>query len=504
MLKLAEITWGDDSAELDPNLLEYFLGSPALLRLESKQKPFAIGRKGSGKSALRKKLQDHFSNQPRTTVLNIAPTYNSIRSILNEKALSEGFGEEVFFQYVWLKQMLLECLNCVGQTAGGGLVSGSMAFAREIAKQRSATPPDLIESLTAALQRLKIKAGKLGDLGVAVEAEVRAAAEIEALEANFRDLVSEGHSFVVLIDDLDLGWDNSETSNRLLLGLLSARTYLASISHRVYPCVFLREDVYSIIISLTGHADKYRNVERLRWDKQQLIELLNKRINFARKNHSLAEVENPFGTVFPETIGTSYTDNWLIERTLSRPRELIQFARFYTERVTGTEPDADVLRNTETEYSNWKLEDLCSEYSNQFPQLNAVFAFWRTKFFRQKYHLSRSELDEMLLRILSEVPVNVPWFNDLVTSADSDGLLNILYEVGFIGDFVRGGAGGSKIFYAFADPHEPVFDEVQIHPCFRRAVGTVERIRTKSSAAGDDSLQREAVHRAGGDPEFAG
>jgi len=75
------IKWGDDSAELDPNLLEYFVGSSALTRLQQKQKPFVIGRKGAGKSALRKKLQDFFEGQPRTFVLNIAPTYNSTRSI---------------------------------------------------------------------------------------------------------------------------------------------------------------------------------------------------------------------------------------------------------------------------------------------------------------------------------------------------------------------------------------------------------------------------------------
>jgi len=115
--------------------------------------------------------------------------------------------------------------------------------------------------------------------------------------------------------------------------------------------------------------------------------------------------------------------------------------------------------------------------------LNDVFAFWRTKFFRNKYHLNRSEIDGMLLRVLSEVPISAGWFNDLVAKTDVDRLLTILYEIGFIGDFVRGGAGGSKTAYSFADPHEAVFDEVQIHPCFRRAVGTVERIRNRSSGA---------------------
>lgn len=488
-MKPSLINWGDDSAELDPNLLEYFVGSTALTRLQERQKPFVIGRKGSGKSALRKKLQDHFQGQPRTFVINIAPTYNATRSILNEKSLAEGFGEEIFFQYIWLKQMFLECLTCFGAQLSNELVLGASAFARDVARERVASPPDLVENFAKTLQRIKVKAGKLGDLGLGVEAEIRAASEIEALEHNFRALIQAGNAFVILIDDLDLGWDNSSLSNKLLLGLLSARAYLASISPRVFPCVFLREDVYSIIIALTGHADKYRNVERLRWDKKQLIDLLSKRINFARRHNKEPEILHPFASVFPEMVGASYTDNWLIERTLSRPRELIQFARFYTERIRGDQPDGDVLKATETDYSNWKLADLCSEYTNQYPQLDSVFAFWRTKFFRQKYHLSRNEIGDFLLRILSEVPINESWFNELVARADNDKLLTILYEVGFLGDFVRGGEGGSKTAYAFADPHEPVFDEVQIHPCFRRAVGTVERIRSKNNM---DSEMEEA------------
>jgi hypothetical protein len=85
----------------------------------------------------------------------------------------------------------------------------------------------------------------------------------------------------------------------------------------------------------------------------------------------------------------------------------------------------------------------------------------------------------MLLKVMTEVAINEEWFNGLVRQADTRKFLDILYEIGFLGDFIRGGEGGSKTVYSFSDSHEPVFDEVQIHPCFRRAVGTVERIRTR-------------------------
>lgn len=106
-----------------------------------------------------------------------------------------------------------------------------------------------------------------------------------------------------------------------------------------------------------------------------------------------------------------------------------------------------------------------------------LFSYWKTNFFRVKYHLKRLEIDEMLLKVLAEVKLNSAWFNEIADATDVPKLLQVLYEIGFIGDFVLGGEGGSKTVYSYQGRHEPRFEEVQIHPCFRRAVGTVERIR---------------------------
>jgi hypothetical protein len=158
---------------------------------------------------------------------------------------------------------------------------------------------------------------------------------------------------------------------------------------------------------------------------------------------------------------------------------LIQFSRYYTDGVDEERPNADALKASEETYSNWKLKDLATEYTNQYPQLETLFSIWGTKFFRRKYHLTRAEIDEMILILLVETPINERWFNELVDNVDTLGMLKILYEIGFIGDFVKGGDRGSKTLYSFRDQHKPVFEEIQVHPCFRKAVGTVERIRTK-------------------------
>jgi hypothetical protein len=476
-MKLSDISWGDDSAERDAMLLEYFVPSTAFDRLAHKSKSLVVGRKGAGKSALLRKLQQHFSEQAETFVVKVTPKYNSIKSVLNDAEIVQSFGQEIFFQHTWLRQLLLDALCCIGNTAKGTFASGSLGFARDVAHQQNRTSKDFVENIADVLGRVKLRAGKLGDLGIGIEKALRDSTEIEGLEFHLKKLAESGANVIYLVDDLDLGWDNSGTANNLLLGLLSAAGYLTALATNIHPFVFLREDVYTILLGRTQHADKFRNVERIRWDKDSLYAVLEARINYNRRRSGLPHVSDAGRTVFPDTVGTTNIRNWLVDRTLSRPRELIQLVRYYTESVTDNAPSDDKLKDAEPRYSSWKLDDLCAEYSNQYPGLTSVMSYWKTKFFRVKYHLKRSEIEEMILDILANVKVDAPWYSEIVETLDIRKFLEILYEIGLIGDFVLGGQGGSKTYYSFEESHEPRFDEVQIHQCFRRAVNTVERIR---------------------------
>lgn len=355
----------------------------------------------------------------------------------------------------------------------------SMAFARKVSLELQRTNKDLLENITEVLTRVQAKVGNLGEFGLQLERELRTIADVDALEHHVVEIANSGAKFVILIDDLDQGWNNSNLSNQFLLGVLRAATGIHGKSENIFPIIFMREDVYQLLMPLTQHADKYRNIETIKWDKAQLMSVLNSRINFNRARHGMPISQDPFESVFPATIGTSHTDNWLIDRTLSRPRELLQLARNYTESVPSQEPDDSALKQSEIAYSSWKLADLCSEFSNQYPGLPEFFQTWKAKFYRRPYHLRRGDLDEMMLSLLSEAPINHEWFNTIADEIEIPKMISILYEIGLLGDYIVGGAvGGARTLYSFMGPHQPRFDEVQIHPCFRRALETVERIRS--------------------------
>ncbi|MBF0860426.1 hypothetical protein HKD24_14715 [Gluconobacter sp. LMG 31484] len=480
-MDIRQIHWGDESAEKDSHLLSYFVKSEALNRLTEKRKNVIVGRKGAGKSALLKKLNQTFSENNIHTI-NITPNENSIRSILNDTDIINNFGAEIFFQYVWLKYIYHEIIMFFGALPTGEKLS---ARSRNFFLQQGG-PRDIIETVGNILTRIKIKAGKLGDLGIDLEKEILNASEINIIEGIIKE-VYDNHSLeiIVLVDDLDLGWDNSKTSNDMLLGLLSASSKIQSKFKSIFPIISLREDIYSILMSKTQHADKLRNIEKIRWTKDNLINVLDERIKYNLHPEELEEeVESQhfFHLVFPQTIGTSNTDNWLIERTLSRPRELIQFARIYTELVEGDRPDAEKLKEAEYLYSKMKLDDVCSEFSHQYPDLDKVMEYWSSRLRRKKYHLKYDEIGEMIFEIFDQCNCNSEWFLNLKKNADIDGFLKILYEVGIVGDFILGGAGGSRTVYEYETIRSPNFEEIQIHPCFRIALDTVQRIRSTSSS----------------------
>lgn len=475
MFDIRNIEWGNDSAENDPNLLNYFITPLNFERVSRFQKTFVIGRKGSGKTAIRKKLFNQFSSQKNHFVIEISPTNSIFRSLSNAQLMNESSSNDIIFQYAWLDNIMRKVLNLIGSKNANFLATGSFAAAREFAKKDGMVNLDFVETVSTLAKDIKLKASG-GELGLNVENLVKQASSIDQYEFHLLQLAKDGTSITILVDDLDIGWDNSDRSNEILLGLLSASMYLKALHDKLNLIFFIRDDIYSILMKKTTHSDKYRDMYKIKWDEESFLNLLSERINKNFNNTNNNPNHQTFNLVFPEKVGSKYTLGWMIERTLDRPRELLQLARLYTENLQNNEPSDTVLKYVEEEYSNWKIEDLSTEFVNQYPNLDKIFVYWKKNYFRTKYKIEETELDARMQNILSDVDILDAWFIELKENNDFKGLAKILYDIGFLGDFIRGGDGGSQVNY-FGDGSAPLLKEVQVHPCFRKAVGTVERIR---------------------------
>lgn len=84
-MDLKDIYWGDESAENDVNLLKYFIEPRKIERMVRQSKSIIVGRKGAGKSAIRKYLSDYMKNQgKKQVVIEAAPNYSFISAVKSD------------------------------------------------------------------------------------------------------------------------------------------------------------------------------------------------------------------------------------------------------------------------------------------------------------------------------------------------------------------------------------------------------------------------------------
>ncbi|HBX8265415.1 TPA: ATP-binding cassette domain-containing protein [Klebsiella pneumoniae] len=497
-MNLSEMNWGDDSAEKDSLLSEYFVESASYRRIKSGAKKIIVGRKGAGKSALMKMmLKNH--QEDGFIVIKITPSLDVLKSALQTARTihSEDNNNnllhirDVIYTHTWVSYIYESILCKFGEKINKeeGIkidkLTGSRKFASDLSKDLGLYQKSLSGYLQSIINGLKIDAGKFGKIGITIgEAEDLEKALSDISKANvYKYHVDEllgNYKVAILVDDLDQGWDGSDESNSFTKGVMYAIDRINTSHADIRTSLFIREDMYAIILSEMQHSDKYRNAEKITWSVDSLKEILTKRIafNFGVKPSE----EGLYHKVFPEKVGKTYSDNWIFSRTLFRPRELLQFSRIYTESLDGNEPDAKKLKAAELQYSQWKLSDLCSEFYEQYPDLFSILEWWRTKFYRHKYHLDYEEVRNVIESVFSGVNVKYEWYTELKNSGNVLGLLTILYKIGFIGDYSLGGNGGTKVKYSYEADGTPVLSSVQIHPCFRVAMNTIERDRSKKKA----------------------
>ena len=107
--------------------------------------------------------------------------------------------------------------------------------------------------------------------------------EIHALVPSLREIASHKR-IVVLVDELDRGWDSSEDARAFVAGLFQACISVNMIHKNLRVYMSLRQELYDDIPELYDDAQKYRDlIETIQWSEASLLKLMAKRIR-----HSLA------------------------------------------------------------------------------------------------------------------------------------------------------------------------------------------------------------------------
>ncbi|MEW8192130.1 MAG: hypothetical protein AB2793_00350 [Candidatus Thiodiazotropha sp.] len=181
--------------------------------------------------------------------------------------------------------------------------------------------------------------------------------------------------YYILIDQLDEDWAETTTRCRFIRALIEETRSMRRIP-QVKIITALRRDLLDLVFDKTRDSgfqeEKYEAyIVRLTWSKEDLKNLLNTRVSEVYRRQYTSENVN-FSDIFPaaEKHGSGPAIDFLIDRTLLRPRDAIQFANECFS-IAADRPKISwrAIFAAEANYSNKRLQSLKEEWSEYYPAL---------------------------------------------------------------------------------------------------------------------------------------
>ncbi len=182
----------------------------------------------------------------------------------------------------------------------------------------------------------------------------------------------------IVIDKLDETTTNDDFRYQSLRGLVDAAKELNHSANNLKIAVSLRVDLLDCIfrkVKVTGQQiEKYKPLFlSLNWNKDKLIELAERRINKLLKKKYEPKSSILFSQLFCSEMHVSSskkiaTDDYMIERTWDRPRDIIDFINKCIELSEGrSEITNEVILRAEQQYSKERYTSLKEEWDQTIP-----------------------------------------------------------------------------------------------------------------------------------------
>ena len=204
--------------------------------------------------------------------------------------------------------------------------------------------------------------------------------------------------YYVIIDGLDEEWVDERIKYSLIKALIDSVRRLKKIP-AVKILLAMREDLlYKVVHSSKDvgfQEEKYESLYlRLGWSKSNLKDLVDKRIAFLVKRRYTKKSVG-WDDVFPAHVDKEEVIDYLSERTLYRPRDMIAFMNECVHEAAGENKiTAHTIKMAEEKYSCDRLHSLATEWQIIIPELHEVAQM----FYGMKDSFSVSEVNETWLQ----------------------------------------------------------------------------------------------------------
>lgn len=461
---------------------DFFVPSSSWERVRGRRRPVVVGRKGTGKTALRKALLDVDRNDATVFATDLA--FRDYPWNAHAQVFDANVGGTSRYLETWLFLMLIELAKqAIGVNqappadpdAAEGLGKfirlnwGSLAFDHRDtfrAKDYQVTgslQPSVAGTGFGGASWTKVSRERLGDSLSSMNKWLK-----EALD---RVLLDDAEHFL-LFDELDLDFDPGDESYRdSVIGLLLAAQHLhqwgQAPNRKVMPVVLLRDDIFNGLRFPDKNKITTNLVERIQWTDafggpNSLKTVVDTRIRVLLGSSAA----DPWLEVFDDDVmrGTQHKYSHMAQRTYLRPRDLIQFGNLCLdaarERLGNNAEGSSRVTNEDVTtarfaYSKYLRDELDDEIHAHYPNWEQWMELLRrvgTLTFR------RSEFDAACDKATK-----------LAEGRSPAEILEALYTFSIIGfsRFGGRGRGGTNEYWRYREP-EVAFDAdapyFKVHP----------------------------------------
>lgn len=485
------------------------------------------GRTGSGKSAIIAKIEEQEENIIRIRPEALSLTYISNSGVI--KFLVElGVKLDLFYRLLWKHVFVVEILkqrfhiteetnnsftyrlwqlvtkNKHHEQAIAYLKTWGESFWKEteyrVKEVTSRFESDLSASIASSIpQTISLNASGARKLTEEQREEVIHRAQEVVNKVQIAELsrvvgllgevlLKDTGKFFIIIDKLDEDWVEDAIRYHLIRALIETTNDFEHIEN-LKIILAIRNDLLDRVYRYTRSAgfqeEKYRTrTLQLKWTRPDLTKLLDSRISLlVREQYTGAQVTHE--DLLPAYIGKRKTIEYMFDRTLMRPRDIIMFFNECIQQSNGQviiSPKA--LKEAEGVYSRERIRALADEWFGLYPNL-----FHLSNLLKQKKRvfmlndLGDKELEDNYLYLLVSGK-GLPGLDFDQMKMVFDGNLSISdYRINIVLIFYKVGLVGIKIdpFTRFSWSDTGAINvssaeitdtsRIAVHPTFWRCLG---------------------------------
>lgn len=486
-----------------------------------------LGRTGAGKTALLTHVAEKANG-----VMNIKPESLALAYISNSTILQFvndlGVNLDIFFKLLWRHIFTVEVIKAHfhldGAAAKDGFVDWlknqfsdkrkqhekALAYLEKwgskfweqtdyrIEELTTKLENELKASISSVLPATKMTLGGAQSLSQEERGQVVERAKYVVNQVQIQELTyvlelldsildDPQKRYYILIDRLDENWVEEGLRYLLVRALIETVRDFRRV-RQAKIIVALRYDLLDRVLRLSRDAgfqeEKYESLYvDLRWSKEQLTKLLDKRIDkLVRQQYTSAPVTH--SDILPRLVNKVPAIDYLLKRTLMRPRDVIMFFNACIKRAEGNpQITPQMIKDAEGEYSRQRLRSLADEWSADYPYLMTIFDILKGRPAQFCIEcLTDDECFELAIRLMDEVIGDEDMRSSIReiedNPANTDGLrrsiVSLLYRVGVVGlklERFEGVAWSTSGRRSVSISEIGRGVKVSIHPCFWRSLG---------------------------------